>query len=231
MHKIQRKSAPSMPLSKFRKPSHSYSTQFSHLNYVKPIPNLKKCKYGIFYTGPFTWNNFLSTKDKQFTHIAKSKAVTKSKWLSLENEVIFFWYQIFVLLHIRSLRQDLNNGLLQTRSLNSRQVLVMHKPLSSFKCCFFSLLHLTFLLKHNLLLYFASKGKKTNLKTGMFQENKARQIFWKTNISDPWYAQKCLFFRKFGVLCFLETYPFWDSLFCLNTDELVVVAVMLWIKF
>ena len=138
MHKIQGKSAPSMPLPKFRKPTHSYSTQFSHLNYVKPIPNLKKCKYGIFYTGPFTWNNFLSTKDKQFTHIAKSKAVTKSKWLSLENEVIFFWYQIFVLLHIRSLRQDLNNGLLQTRSLNSRQVLVMHKPLSLFMCFFFN---------------------------------------------------------------------------------------------
>ena len=113
MHKIQGKSPPSMSLPKFRKPSHSYSTQFSHLNYVKPIPNLKKCKYGIFYRGPFTWNNFLSTTDKQFTHVAKSKAVTMSKWLSLGNEVNFFWYQIFVLLNIRSLRQDLNNGLLQ----------------------------------------------------------------------------------------------------------------------
>ena len=33
--------------------------------------------------------------------------------------------------------------------------------------------------------------------------------------------KKCLFFGKFGVLCFLET-PFWDSPFCLITDELLI---------
>ena len=32
----------------------------------------------------------------------------------------------------------------------------------------------------------------------VFQENRARQIFWKTNISYPYD-----FFGKFGVLCFL----------------------------
>ena len=47
MHKIQEKSSPSIFLPKFSKPSHSYSTRFSHLNYVKPTPKLNKCKYGI----------------------------------------------------------------------------------------------------------------------------------------------------------------------------------------
>ena len=38
----------------------------------------------------------------------------------------------------------------------------------------------------------------------MFQENKARQIFRKTNISNP-NISNCSFFGKFGVLCFLKT--------------------------
>ena len=36
------------------------------------------------------WNNFLSTTDKQIADVAKFKAVTKSKLLSLENEICFF---------------------------------------------------------------------------------------------------------------------------------------------
>ena len=90
MHKIQGKSAPNIFLPKFRKPSHSYPTRFSHLNYVKPIPKLNKCKYGISYRGPFIWNSFLSTTDKQITDVTKFKAVTKSKLLSLKNEISFF---------------------------------------------------------------------------------------------------------------------------------------------
>ena len=90
MHKIQGKSAPSIFLRKFRKPSHSYPTRFSHLNYVKPTPKLNKCKYGISYRGPFIWNNFLSTADKEITDVAKFKAATKSKLLSLKNETSFF---------------------------------------------------------------------------------------------------------------------------------------------
>ena len=90
MHKIQGKSAPSTILPKFRKLSHSHPTGFSHLNYVKPISKLKcKCKYGISYRGPFIWNNILSTTDKQITDVAKFKTVTKSKLLSLENEISF----------------------------------------------------------------------------------------------------------------------------------------------
>ena len=40
-------------LPKFRKPSQSYPTRFSHLNYVKHVPKLSKCSYGISYRGPF----------------------------------------------------------------------------------------------------------------------------------------------------------------------------------
>ena len=42
------------------------------------------------YRGLFTWNNFLSITNKQITDMAKSNAATKSKLLSLENEVGFF---------------------------------------------------------------------------------------------------------------------------------------------
>ena len=89
MHKIQRKSAPSIFLPKFRKPSHLYTMRFSHLNYVKPIPKLNKCKCRISYRRPFVENNFLSTTDKQITDIPKFKAATKSKLLSLKNERSF----------------------------------------------------------------------------------------------------------------------------------------------
>ena len=89
MYKIQGKSAPSIFISKFRKPSHSYPTQLSRLNYVKPIPKLNKCKYGISYRGPFIWNNFFSITDKQITDVTKFKTVTKSKLLSLEVEINF----------------------------------------------------------------------------------------------------------------------------------------------
>ena len=90
MHKIQGKSALSIFLSKFRKSSHSCPTQFSHLNYVKPIPKLNKCKHRISYRGPFIWNNFLSTTYKEITDVANFKTATKSKLLSLKNEISFF---------------------------------------------------------------------------------------------------------------------------------------------
>ena len=61
---------------------------------------------------------------------------------------------------------------------------------------------------------FVGNKAKGQVSKRVFQENKARQIFWKTNISYPlirtcrWAYQggkKCSFFGKFGVLCFLET--------------------------
>ena len=53
MHKIQGKLAPSIFPPKFRKPSHSYPTRFSHLHCVKLTPKLNNSKYRISYRGPF----------------------------------------------------------------------------------------------------------------------------------------------------------------------------------
>ena len=89
MYKIQGKSAPIIFFPKFRKPSHSYPTRFSHLNYLKPTLKPNKCKYGISYRGLFIWNNFLRTADKEITDVTKFKGATKSKLLSLKTEISF----------------------------------------------------------------------------------------------------------------------------------------------
>ena len=54
---------------------------------------------------PFIWNTFLSTTDKQITNVAKFKVVTKSKLLSLENEVnVFLISDICTLMYTYSVR-------------------------------------------------------------------------------------------------------------------------------
>ena len=57
MHKIPEKSMLNIFLLKFRRPSHSYTTRFSHVICVNPIAKLNDCKYKISYRGPFLWNN------------------------------------------------------------------------------------------------------------------------------------------------------------------------------
>ena len=89
MHKSGWKSVPSIFILKFRKPSQSYPTRFSHLNYVKTILKLNKCKYEISYRGPLlVWNIFLNTMDEQNPDNTKFKAVSKSKLPSLESTII-----------------------------------------------------------------------------------------------------------------------------------------------
>ena len=62
----------------------------------------------------------------------------------------------------------------------------------------------------------------------LFQEHKARQIFWKTNISYPltrtrtcvYQGVRNVYFSE-NLACFVFLkHPFWDSLFCLTTDEI-----------
>ena len=57
------------------------------------------------------------------------------------------------------------------------------------------------------LLLIVGDKAKGRISRQVFQENKARQIFRKTNISNVCVSggKKCSFFGKFGVLCFLET--------------------------
>ena len=60
---------------------------------------------------------------------------------------------------------------------------------------------------------FVGNMARVRISKRVFQENKARQIFRKTNISYPRYAhvhvriggKKSLFIGKIGVLCFFET--------------------------
>ena len=78
--------------------------------------------------------------------------------------------------------------------------------------------------------YFVGNKAKGRILKRVFQENKARQIFWKTNISYPTYVcvsgvKKCTFSRKLGVLCFLETtvlrfflLPYYRRYFCYETQ-------------
>ena len=54
---------------------------------------------------------------------------------------------------------------------------------------------------NSLSLFIRQKGRISKRRE---QENKSRQIFWKTNIFYPG-GKKCSFFRKFGVICFLVT--------------------------
>ena len=66
-------------------------------------------------------------------------------------------------------------------------------------------------------LQFVGNKAKGQISKQVFQENKARQIFWKTNISYPFiHTRTCFNFLK---------HPFWDSAFCLITDEFVFAEI------
>ena len=90
MLKVTTKTAPNIFLSRFQKPSHSYPARFSELNYVQPTHNIKTSKYSISIRGPYIWNSFLSFEEKQITTMHKSKTITESRLLFLENELTFF---------------------------------------------------------------------------------------------------------------------------------------------
>ena len=62
---------------------------------------------------------------------------------------------------------------------------------------------------------------KWQISKRMFQENNARQIFWKTNISCVSGGKKCLFFGNLACFVFLK-HPFWDLPFCLITDSILI---------
>ena len=60
MYQISTKTAPSVFLSKFKKPSHLYPTRFFNVSYIKPTHKLNKCKFRISIRGPYLWNEFLT---------------------------------------------------------------------------------------------------------------------------------------------------------------------------
>ena len=74
-------------------------------------------------------------------------------------------------------------------------------------------------------LYFEFVGNraKGRISKRVFQENKAHQIFLKTNISYP--PDTPLFSENVAWFIFLK-HPFWDSPFCLIADELLLSRLL-----
>ena len=90
MHKVKTEAAPAVLLPKFQKPAHPYPTNFSKLNYIKPMSQLSRSKYRISASGPALWNEFLTDGEKEIENLSLFKSKGKSKLLSYENEIIFF---------------------------------------------------------------------------------------------------------------------------------------------
>ena len=85
-------------------------------------------------------------------------------------------------------------------------------------------------LRHCINHEFVGNKAKGRISKRVFQENKARQIFRKTNISYHLIGtHTCVYQRvrnvcfseKSDVLCFLEN-PFWNSPFCRTTEDIPV---------
>ena len=78
---------------------------------------------------------------------------------------------------------------------------------------------------------FVGNKAKERISKRVFQENKARQIFRKTNISYSLIRTRTCAYQGVRNVCFSENltcfvflkHPFWDSPFCLITDELLII--------
>ena len=89
MHKIKMDTASNVFLSKFEKPSHSYSIAFSSFNYVKPTCKVSICKHRISVRRPYLWNNCL-VKKKHLELTSSFKAAVNSKLLEEKNKLQYF---------------------------------------------------------------------------------------------------------------------------------------------
>ena len=90
MHRVENKTAPSIFLTKFCKPSHSYPTNFSAHNFLVPTLKLKKSRYRVSTRGPLLWNNILTAADKNQESLPKFPITIKEKLLSMTNEIKYF---------------------------------------------------------------------------------------------------------------------------------------------
>ena len=90
MHRVENKTAPSIFLTKFFKPSHVYPTNFSAHNFLVPTFKLKKSKYRVSIRGPLLWNSILTTAEKTQGSLPKFRTTIKEKLLSMTNEINYF---------------------------------------------------------------------------------------------------------------------------------------------
>ena len=88
--KPRNETAPAVFLPKFQKGAQPYPTNFSKLNYIKPMSELSRTKYRISVKGSALWNKFLTESEKEIENLSLFKSKRKSKLLSYESEVIFF---------------------------------------------------------------------------------------------------------------------------------------------
>ena len=85
MHRVENKTAPSIFLAKYCKPSHAYPTYFSAHSFLVPTLKLKKRKYRVSVRDPLLWNNILTTAEKTQESLRKSRTTIKEKLLSITN--------------------------------------------------------------------------------------------------------------------------------------------------
>ena len=85
MHRVENKTAPSIFLAKYCKPSHAYPTNFSAHNFLVPTLKLKKRKYRVSVRDPLLWNNILTTAEKNQESLRKSRTTIKEKLFSITN--------------------------------------------------------------------------------------------------------------------------------------------------
>ena len=91
MHHVENKTAPSIFLAKFCKPSHVYPTNFSAHNFLVPTFKLKKSKYRVsIIRGPLLWNNILATAEKTQESLPKFRTTIKEKLFSMTSEINYF---------------------------------------------------------------------------------------------------------------------------------------------
>ena len=91
MHIVSNNVAPLIFNDIFKKPSHKYSTNFSHSNFSLKKCSLDSTKYFISFRGPKLWNEFLNTGKKQISSYNLFSTKIKSKLLDIENELRYFW--------------------------------------------------------------------------------------------------------------------------------------------
>ena len=92
MHRVENKTAPSIFLTKFCKPSHPYPTNFSAHNFLVPTLKLKKSKYRVSIRGPLLWQQqkILTAAKNTQESLPKFRATIKEKRLSMTNEINYF---------------------------------------------------------------------------------------------------------------------------------------------
>ena len=79
MHRVENKTALSIFLTKFCKPSHAYPTNFSAHNFLLPTLKLRKVSIRVSIRGPLLRNNILTAAEKTQESLPKFRTIIKEK--------------------------------------------------------------------------------------------------------------------------------------------------------